>query len=401
MRKPTRPRRSDKPKKPYPEFPLYPHATRRWAKKIRGKTRFFGPWEDWQGALARYQEQREDLYAGRVPRAKRQGYSVRQLCNEYLHAKKVKADRGQLSLLSWKERLKVCELLTAAMGDVFVDDVGPADFAAFDRSLPVHWGLHRRGKVVTIVRCVFRYAMEMDITLKLIKFGPDFKPAGKQALKAARDKRPVRHFSAAEVLQLLASADVHMKAMILLGVNCGYGNTDISGLQKRHLDLAGGWAEMPRQKTCVDRRCPLWPETVAAVKASLAERPEPLNPDYADHVFLGPGRTPLVRVREESSADGKCNILYYDRLHGPFSLLMNRLEMRRAGRGFYSLRHSHRTASDASKDQPACNLIMGHDDGSMAGNYRHGVDDERLRAVARVVHDWLFGPVVLKLAASS
>jgi integrase len=139
----------------------------------------------------------------------------------------------------------------------------------------------------------------------------------------------------------------------------------------------------PRPKTGIDRRCPLWPETVQALKDTLAVRPKPKGAADAALVFITKYGLPWHR-------DGNAVV---NPLSAEMGKLLHQLGINgRKGLGFYTLRHTFRTVADASKDQPAVDHIMGHETPHMSAVYREGIDDERLKAVGDYVHDWLFPP---------
>ena len=86
-----------KPTKPYDGFPLFAHASGRWCKKIRGKFHYFGKWDDSDAALAKYLDEKDDLHAGRTPRGRRDGLTIRGLLNRFLNAKRHLVDTGELT----------------------------------------------------------------------------------------------------------------------------------------------------------------------------------------------------------------------------------------------------------------------------------------------------------------
>src|SRR5215467_1144608 len=99
-----------KPAKPYPEYPLTPHPTGRWAKKIRGKLHYFGPWSDPDGALAKYLDQKDALHAGRKARPDPDGLTVKELANEFLNFKQTQVDSGELARRTWQDYKDACDL---------------------------------------------------------------------------------------------------------------------------------------------------------------------------------------------------------------------------------------------------------------------------------------------------
>lgn len=86
-----------KPEKP-DGCPLFPHASGRWARKICGQLRYFGKWDDLEGALARHAEESDEWNAGRVKhRGIKDEFLVRDLANLFLTAKTAAAKNGSIT----------------------------------------------------------------------------------------------------------------------------------------------------------------------------------------------------------------------------------------------------------------------------------------------------------------
>jgi integrase len=198
-------------------------------------------------------------------------------------------------------------------------------------------------------------------------------------------------FSVDELKQILESADPWLKAMTLLGINGGLGNSDVANLPKSAIDFENGWLDYPRPKTEIQRRIPLWQETLDALREAFDTRPNAKESADAGLCFLTVQGNRWVRVGPSKTNPNE--FVTVDTVAGRFGRLIRKLEINGRNRlGFYTIRHTFETVAGASKDQVAVDAIMGHVDPSMAAAYREEISDDRLRAVVNHVHAWLFPP---------
>jgi integrase len=396
-----RPRRlSATTAKPYPGFPLTPHPSGRWCKKIRGKLQYFGKLAEPEAALERFNREWPFLKDGRTPPSidTGDGCSLRLLCNAFLTSKKAKLDTGELAPRSFLDYHKICAVLIDKLGrDRRVDDLCPEDFAVTRASLAKIWGPVRLRNEINRARVVFKFAFDQRLIERPVHFGQSFDRPTAKSLRRARHEAGPRLFSVDELRRILDVADVQLRAMTLLGLNAGFGNSDCGGLPKSAVDLAGGWIDFPRPKTGIPRRVPLWPETVESLREAIAVQPGAKDPADADLVFLTRNGVRWVRVqRKQTSGEGTATgesaeaVVSLDALSQRFARLLRAIGIT-GHRNFYTLRHVFETVAGETKDQVAVDAIMGHVDPSMGAQYRERISDERLRAVTEYVRGWLFG----------
>jgi len=389
---------SCRPPKPYKAFPLSAHASGAWQKKIRGKIHYFGRWgrvrngkmerlpdDGWKEALGLYKAQADDLHAGRKPRQMNQdGLTLAGLCNKFLTAKLRRMETDELSPRTFGEYKQTTDRLIAFFDQIrLVEDFGADDFEQLRSEIAKTCGPVRLGNEITRVKSVFKYAADNKLIDQPVTFGSEFNKPGKAVMrrhKAASDKKL---FTAEEIRNLIEKAPLPMKSAILLGINCGAGNTDVSNLKFGHLDLDTGWLDYARGKTGIARRVPLWGETIKALRATISERPEPKTKEDANVVLLSVRCERLVRITEKSRTDG---------VSGGFGKLLRKLKINgRRGLGFYALRSTFATIGLQVGDRDAMKSLMGHAEGDMLATYdQTGPSDERLLAVTDHVRSWLF-----------
>lgn len=369
-----------KPKKPYADFPLFPHANGLWSKKIKGRLYYFGKWDDADAALKKFVEERDDLYAGRKPRRSGDdGIRMDDLCNRFLTTKRHLLDNGEIVDGTFSAYYRTCERAVKFFGaDRRVDDLDADDFEALRANLAKTRGPVTLGCEITRVRVLMKYAYDQGLIPGQVRYGQSFRKPSKKVVLQQRNARGPKMFDEAQLRLLIEKAGTPLKAMILLGINCGFGPTDLARLSMENLELKKGWIDYPRPKTGVQRRCPLWPETISALKEAIAERREQEDPTHAKLVFI------TRYGRQWSTTDSQSPVTQV------FRKLLKTLKIYRNGIGFYALRHGFETVGGDSRDQIAVDHIMGHSRNDMASVYRERISDERLKAVSDHVRGWLF-----------
>src|SRR5262245_47125855 len=368
---------SDKPQRPPGETTLFWHASGRWAKKIRGRLVYFGR-GNYHEALELYNQQAADLHAGREPRdTSADTPTVYLLCAKFLATKLADVKTGELSQRSLEDYAETCKrLIQAFRKDRAVSDLSPDDFEKLKRRMARTWGPVRLGNEMNRVRIVFSYGYKNRLIDRPMVFGEGFKRPSRRTLRRHRAEQGLKMFEAGEIRRMLDAAGQPMRSMILLGINAAFGNSDCATLPLSALDLEHGWLNYHRVKTGINRRIPLWGETVESLREWMSQRKAPDAPKHAGVVFT-------TKYGGAWSVEGRA-------LSNETRKLLDKLGINGA-RNFYCLRHTFQTQGDEAGDFIAVRRIMGHASNDIADVYRERISDERLRKVTDYVRSWLFG----------
>ncbi len=348
MAKIRRKTRSDK-------FPLTLHPTGQYCKKINGKLYYFG--SDKKQALEKYLDRATCLHGDqKIIQKKFNGeMTLKQLCDLYLKYQLSKVQANDLTARHHNEQTRSLSKFMSYLGPSHkINEISTLDLQSYRRKLQRSYSIaHRMNLHISIMKAMFHWARKNDVLDSI----PNIDAICRGTIK--HKQRLI--FAFKEIRRLIDLADVKMKAMIWLGLNCGFGCTDCSELKWSNVDLANRRIKLARKKTGIPRDLPLWPETIAALKKI---------PRKGKLVFYTSRGNPFLEMSLKIDGNGNFKYISKNSITPKFSRLMKKAEIKvPKGTGFYTLRRTAATVAARSGDPFAVQRLLGHADLQMATRY--------------------------------
>jgi integrase len=362
-----------------------------WCKKHAGKRYYFGPLHDPAGALACWKMDWDAIVAGRDRpsrilrgEAGPVGVTVEKAVAAFADAAARRVNRGELSPRTLRDYRDCAKTINDELGHKPIAALVPVDFELL---LDRRWGKltpDQRRKRVTLTKTILRRGCR-SLGVEPPGFGEEFRSPPMRLIRRQRRQSVAgKFYHRWEVRRLLNRCDEQAgeptpadwattKACILLGINGALGQHEIATLRAECCDLDRGWIVQDRTKTEAERRIPLWPETIEAIRQARADRDD----------------SPLLLTTREGGPLVHHNT---DGVALRFKRVRNRaLENPRGS--FYWLRHTWITvaaSAPVASGEHARRVIAGHVINDVHDGYVAEFPPEILRAVCEHVRGWLW-----------
>lgn len=375
----------------HPNYPLTVHPSGQWAKKVRGRVLYFGSLADPDEALRVWLEEKDYLLAGRTPPSSVPGITVEQLIERHLEDVDARIAAGKLAARTRRDYLAVRRAFAgASLLHMPVSTLDPQCFAKLVSSLEASGRtLRTQRNVIMATKAVFNWGGPngMGLFEAAPNYGPRFRSPASEAIEVEQEEAgKLRFFDRGLILAALKKASPKMRVAILLGINCGFYPSDTIGitLDHLHLDCEVPYHDFRRVKTKRRRMAALWHETVEAIMEYVSDYRKPTDGAYR-HLLLSRFGRPYAQ------GGGGVKLLE------SFDALMDKIGGRQKGVSLGSLRHTYGTVVDLVPDQAMIDLTMGHVNKSIQKRVYSQLnlsELQRLRTVADVVRQWLYGTSV-------
>jgi len=293
--------------------------------------------------------------------------TLKQLCDLYLKYQHSRVLADNLTPKHYNDQINsLSRLMSFLVQGCKIESISTLDLQNYKRKLQsAYASVDRLNLNISVMKGMFHWARRNDVLENI----PNIDAISKGKVVHTE----MYTFNSQQIRKLLSAADMKMRAMIWLGLNCGFGCTDCGKLKWKDLDLKNSRVKLPRNKTGVGRNFPLWPETAEALKE--LPRSGPL-------VFYTLEGYPWVRTVIKTNGDGEREYTSVNRITPTFSRLMKKVGIQVPKRtGFYSLRRTAATMAARSGDPFAAQRLLGHVDLTMATRYVQDVSEQTDRVI--------------------